>query len=140
MLVGSVAALFYGRQRTTIDIDIVVTAREVRPGQLGAVLSPEWMLDEQMAADSLLHGTMFNAIPLRGGPKVDFSPLKPGSFEETAFAHRERHDWYGTPVWIVTPADLVLSKLNWAKDTMSERQLADVRAIMSTGLVDEDDY
>jgi hypothetical protein len=93
-----------------------------------------------MAGDSLRHGTMFNAIPLRGGPKVDFSPMRPGSFEETAFSHRELHDWYGTPVWIVTPADLVLSKLNWAKDTMSERQLADVRAIMSTGLVDEDDY
>jgi hypothetical protein len=33
-------------------------------------------------------------------------------------------------IWIVAPEDLILSKLEWAKDSRSERQLEDVRNLL----------
>ncbi len=35
--------------------------------------------------------------------------------------------------WIVSKEDLILSKLIWAKDSESERQLQDVRNLIASG-------
>ncbi len=35
-------------------------------------------------------------------------------------------------IFIVAPEDLIISKLDWARDTRSEVQLADVRNLLST--------
>jgi len=139
MLTGSVAAFIYGRDRSTVDIDIVIGCARLIPGELVRSLEPEYFLDEQMVRDSLRSGEMFNAIPMTGGPKIDFIPLKPDPFEQTAFRRRASVDWHGTILSVATGKDLVISKLRWARESLSERQLADVRAIMSLGLVDEDE-
>ena len=139
MLVGSVAGLMYGRNRSTDDIDIVLDCARIDPARLSADFNPEYMLDEEMVRDSIRVGMMFNAIPWHGGPKVDLVPLKTDAFDQWCFRRRAREPWRETHVSVVRPDDLVLSKLRWAKDSMSERQLADVRAIMATGLVDEYD-
>ena len=139
MLTGSVAAFFYGRERSTNDIDIVLDCDLVRIAPFVAAFAPEWFLDDEMVRDSVHTGLMFNAIPLAGGPKIDFIPLKDDLFERTTFRRRIVQDWHGTPIQVCTGIDLVLSKLVWAKDSMSQRQLADIRAIMASGLVEEDD-
>lgn len=139
MLTGSVAAFLYGRNRSTVDIDIVLNCDRLPIGPLCDAFAPEYMLDPQMVRDSIPIGMMFNAIPMTGGPKIDLIPLKTEAFERTAFGRREVHDWHGTRLFVISAADLVLSKLRWAKQSQSERQLADVRAIMATGLVNEDD-
>jgi hypothetical protein len=35
-------------------------------------------------------------------------------------------------VWFISPEDLIISKLNWAKDSHSEIQMKDVRNLMET--------
>jgi hypothetical protein len=35
-------------------------------------------------------------------------------------------------MWFVSPEDLIISKLNWAKDSLSEIQLKDVRNLIGT--------
>jgi hypothetical protein len=139
MLTGSVAAFFYGRERSTNDIDIVLDCEALAVGPFVAAFAPEWFLDIEMVRDSVHHGFMFNAIPTPGGPKIDFIPLQDDLFERTKFRRRVVQDWHGTPIQVCTGVDLVLSKLGRAKDNRSERQLGDIRAIMSSGLVEEDD-
>jgi predicted nucleotidyltransferase len=39
----------------------------------------------------------------------------------------------GFEVWVVSKEDLILSKLHWAKESLSERQLADVENLIATG-------
>jgi hypothetical protein len=78
---------------------------------------------------------MFNAIPAMGGPKLDFIPLTSDPFDQVAFKRRIIHDWFGTPAFVVSGMDLVLNKLRWAKTSMSERQFADVRAILSNDVI-----
>ena len=36
-------------------------------------------------------------------------------------------------VWVVSKEDLILSKLHWARESQSERQLADVENLIATG-------
>ena len=60
-------------------------------------------------------------------------------FDRAAFARRRRVAWRGGTVWVISPPDLVISKLCWARLTHSDRQIADVRAILASGLVAKDD-
>ncbi len=139
MLVGSVAAFLYGHERSTHDIDVVFDPARVVPALVSAAFSPDYMLDPQMLSDTLRTGNMANAIAMRGGPKVDLVPLATHPFDRTAFERRESFEWQGRLIRVITPMDLVVSKLRWAKDSMSERQLGDVRAIMAMGRFDEHD-
>jgi len=36
-------------------------------------------------------------------------------------------------LWVTSKEDLILSKLQWARDSLSERQLADVQNLIATG-------
>lgn len=137
MLTGSVAALFYGRTRTTVDVDIVLDCAGLNPEALADALAPEYFLDTEMVRQSLETNLMFNALPLAGGPKIDIIPLSRDPFDQVAFSRRVMRDWFGTPASTISGMDLVLNKLRWAKDSMSERPLADVRAILNADVIED---
>lgn len=139
MLVGSVAAFLYGHERSTHDVDIVFDPQGVIPRLVASALAPEYMLDPLMLEDTLRSGYMSNALPMQGGPKIDLSPLGNDPFDRVAFERRQARDWYGREIRVISPPDLVISKLRWAKESMSERQLGDVRAIMAKGRINEHD-
>lgn len=52
--------------------------------------------------------------------KVDFLVRKDSEYRGEEFARRRRVEVDGQPLWIVTPEDLVISKLDWARDSYSE--------------------
>ena len=52
------------------------------------------------------------------------------------FARRLRCDVDGIALWATTPEDLVIAKLNWARDSRSEVQLRDVANLIATGNLD----
>jgi hypothetical protein len=62
--------------------------------------------------------------------KVDFIVRKQNEYRVEEFSRRQTIEIEGTPVSIVAPEDLLLSKLVWAKDTGSEMQLRDVRHML----------
>ena len=137
---GSVAGFYYGRERTTRDIDIVVDMATVEASSLAAALAPRYFLDERMVRDSALSGIMFNAIPNGAGPKIDFVPLSQDPYDRGQFARRAPADLGGARVVLIQGQDLVISKLRWAKASGSERQLADVRAILAAGVELDEDF
>lgn len=132
MVTGSTAALFWGRIRTTIDIDIVVDFRKVDPDHFALAFAPEYMLHAEMIRDTMRTGIMANALPLEGGPKLDLIPLKANDdFQLSAFERRIPLDWMGVPIFAASPEDVILNKLLWGRASDSQRQLADVQAIMA---------
>jgi len=139
MLTGSGAGMLYGLSRSTADFDIVLDLAHEQVAPLVEAFHEDYYIDPDAAFDAVERQAMFNIIPLEGGLKVDFIVLRDEPFDTTAFKRRRQVDWHGTPVWTISPADLVLSKLRWAQITYSDRQLADVRAIMASGRVAEDD-
>ncbi len=63
--------------------------------------------------------------------KVDVIVLKDAPYRIEEFERRRTVEVDSHPLWIVSPEDLVLSKLVWAKDSRSELQLRDVRSIIA---------
>ncbi|PYM16184.1 MAG: hypothetical protein DMD81_13190 [Candidatus Rokuibacteriota bacterium] len=62
--------------------------------------------------------------------KVDFVVRKDTEYRRTEFARRRRVALEGHSFFVVAPEDLIISKLDWARDSRSEVQLMDVRNLI----------
>lgn len=74
---------------------------------------------------------MFNMIHHAHVIKVDVIVRKDSDYRREEFARRRPVSVEGHELFIVSPEDLILSKLEWAKDTHSEVQLTDVRNVLA---------
>lgn len=128
MLTGSYASNIYGVVRSTFDADIVLRLVPGGMARLTGALAG-FYLDARTEAEVREVGGVFNAIHRDSGLKVDF--YLPGSdeFGRSSFARRRRQELWGETVWVISPEDLVLAKLLWAKQGGSGRQLEDARGI-----------
>ena len=97
------------------------------------MLGPEYYVSEEAAREAVLHQSSFNAIHERTLIKVDFMVRKLEDYRLHEFTRRVRLKVAGTNLWVVSKEDLILSKLHWAKESLSERQLADVENLIATG-------
>lgn len=132
MLSGSMAMNYYAQPRMTRDLDIVV---ELRPGdeaRLLALLDHDFEVDIEELSEAIATERMFNAIHVEKVVKVDFIVRKSSAFRREEFERRRQVVHMGAPLWIVSPEDLVLSKLWWAKDSRSDLQLRDVRNLIAS--------
>lgn len=131
MLVGSMAALAYGRDRSTKDLDVVL---EAGPSALRALVRslPEdrFYASEEAAMEALRYESQFNVLDMVTGWKVDLIPRKRRAFSEAEFARRSQLDVMGVPTYVASVEDVIVSKLEWAKAGGSERQLEDVRELV----------
>ncbi len=64
---------------------------------------------------------------------IDCIIKKENDFQKQSFTRRRKINFAGYDVRIISREDLILSKLNWAKDSKSEMQLRDVAAISRNG-------
>ncbi len=132
MVAGSVASSTWGEVRSTQDIDLVVVASRAALVRLCKALPPDrWYADVEMAIDAARRQSMFNIIDLESGWKVDIILRKGRAFSKAEFARRQRVEVDGTLVWLATPEDVILSKLEWAKASGSERQIRDAAGIVA---------
>lgn len=77
---------------------------------------------------------MFNLLHQEKIVKIDCVVRKDTDFQKQAFAQRQKIRFADDfDVWIIGKEDLILSKLNWAKETKSETQLRDVASILRNG-------
>jgi hypothetical protein len=88
--------------------------------------------------DSVADGTMFNVIHLTTFLKADFVLRRDDPYERAKFDRRRTVDLEGFSASVITPEDLILSKLVWARDSASARQEEDVRQLLrAVGALDE---
>jgi len=132
MLSGSFASAFYGAPRSTQDIDIVIDAS---PEQIRSFIqqlpADDYYSDLAAALEAHRHQSLFNVIDQASGWKIDFIIRKSRPFSEEEFRRRTAVSLHGVDLFIVTPEDAVLSKLEWAKRAQSQRQIVDVAAILA---------
>ncbi len=140
MLVGSAAGAWYGLDRTTADFDFVLDLTPAGVPRLVNAFTPGFYCDEEQIADAVRRRFMCNVVSHQTGLKADFIILKDRPFDRGGFARKASREWHGAPIWVTSGEDLVLNKLIWAKESQSERQLADVRAILASGRVELSDY
>jgi hypothetical protein len=131
MVSGSMAMNFYAEPRMTRDIDIVVELEVADADRLVQMFS-DFYCDVNTIRDAIAHRTLFNMIHHRSVVKVDFIVRKDEKYRRTELARRRSVVWQGVTLWVVTPEDLVLSKLWWARPSHSALQLGDVRNLIDS--------
>ena len=137
MLTGSLAMAYYARPRMTRDIDLVIELAPDAAPVLAMALGADYHADIEAISDALRNERPCNTIHLPTVVKIDLIPRKQGEYRRTEFERRQRVNFAGIDLWIVSREDLILSKLDWARDTRSELQLRDVRHLLE-GPLDAD--
>ena len=133
MLTGSVALNCYAQPRMTRDIDLVVAFFLKDAARIEQVLGPDYYVSPEAAREAVLQQSCFNAIHQRSLTKVDFMVRKNEEYRRHEFTRRVRVRVENFEVWVVSKEDLILSKLDWARDSHSQRQLADVENLIASG-------
>jgi hypothetical protein len=131
MITGSIAAGHYGYPRMTRDIDLVAQLEPGDAARLAAALGDDFGADAEVIHAAISRQAIFNVIHVEAIVKVDFVVLKHTPFRLEEFGRRRLAQVDGHPIWIVSPEDLVLSKLVWAKDSRSELQMRDIRGVIA---------
>ncbi|MEW6247054.1 MAG: hypothetical protein AB1555_10125 [Nitrospirota bacterium] len=132
MVTGSMAVNFYAVPRMTRDIDLVVEIDERVADHVVALFQDEFYVDRESVQSAVEARGMFNMIHMASVVKVDLIVRKDTEYRRTEFARKRRVSLEGQELFIVAPEDLVLSKLEWAKDSRSEVQLGDVRNLLAS--------
>jgi hypothetical protein len=131
MLTGSLAAAWYGAGRATLAIDLVVELQADRIGPLvDAISGPGVYVSPDAAREALDRESMFNVIDTGTGWKADLIVRKSRPFSRTEFGRRRAVEFEGVRLWVTTPEDLIIAKLEWAKLGGSARQIEDVRTLI----------
>lgn len=136
MLSGSMALNFYATPRMTRDIDIVIAMKKEDTERLVRTFQSEYYVDEQMIKESYRLSIPFNVIHLASVTKVDLILKTDTPFQRSAFARKLNLELSGSYYSVISPEDLVLAKLDWAKESFSEIQLRDVRSLLKLPRLD----
>lgn len=129
MVTGSMAANFYATPRMTRDIDLVVELSISDVGRVVGLFHDEYYIDQDMVQQAVRNRSMFNMIHNALVVKVDCVVRKDSDYRREEFSRRRPVVVNGQQVMIVAPEDLILSKLDWAKESRSQMQFDDVRSI-----------
>jgi hypothetical protein len=126
VIVGGLAAVYYGRPRTTMDLDVIVRFEPNSIERLCAALRkygfdvlPQEMQD---AAKEKTHVSVFDRkSPYRLDLKWSATLL-----DETSLTRKKCVKIYGEKAWIESPEDLIAGKLLFG----SPQDLEDVQAVL----------
>jgi hypothetical protein len=131
MLTGSTAMNYYAEPRMTRDLDFVVALQASDWPKVKAVFEMDYYVPEAAAQSAIARRSVFNLIHFDSTIKVDCVVLKESDYRQAEFARRQQITVEDFALWIVSPEDLILSKLVWAKPSHSEMQLRDVRNLLT---------
>ena len=130
---GGFAISVYGTPRYTADIDIIIELLEKNIKPLAKKLleiEKDVYVDEGMIREALLHKSEFNFIEPDFGLKVDFFVKDNSLYNKLKIKRRIEQDIFGQGIFFVSPEDLILSKLLWAKDSESQKQYGDIKTVL----------
>jgi len=137
MVTGSFAMSAYAVARTTMDIDVVLEIQSADPKQFEQRFIGDYYVDASSIVHAKEHQSMFNIINNSTLVKVDCIVKKRDPFEVEKFSRRRKSEIGGAEFWVIGKEDLIISKLRWAKDSLSERQFEDIRGLLESGADNE---
>ncbi len=138
MITGSMALNYYAVPRMTRDIDLVAEVSAADTERVCALFDPDFYLDRDAVRTAIADRTTFNLIHTRLVVKVDVIVRKDSEYRVEEFRRRRRVTVDDLSLVIVAPEDLIISKLDWARETSSEVQLADARNVLASAGVDRE--
>jgi len=129
MISGSLGSSMHGEPRATNDIDLVIDPTQEQLDCFVNSLGKGYYVSPEAAADAFRRRFMFNVIDHQAGWKADLIIRKNRPFSIEEFGRRVTGSILGLQVQVVSAEDAVLSKLEWARQSKSERQFRDALGI-----------
>lgn len=128
MVTGSLSVIFYGRPRSSHDIDFVIEAKAKDLEKIKEAfkqLPDEFLKDIGDIENAVLNRKSFNLLHLPTYLKLDFWLLKDDKFDKERFGRRKNIKVFGQKMSFASPEDTILMKLLWYKETKIEKHLID---------------
>ena len=129
MLSGSVSSSFHGEPRATRDVDIVIAPSEEQVSNFAGTLGDSYYVSLDAVRYAFAHNSMFNVIDNESGWKADFIIRKDRPFSLREFERKCTAKIKELDVWVTSCEDIILSKLEWAKNSHSEQQFRDALGV-----------
>lgn len=128
---GGVAAVAYGEQRFTHDMDMVIRLSEDDAHLIAKALEEDGYYVSLPSMLDARWGGFFNVIHLETNVKVDFFVSRPDSIIRWAFQHRRRLAFDEIRLAsYMPPESVILTKLRAYQDSKSSRHLDDIEGIL----------
>jgi len=135
MLSGSMAMSTYTGPRYTRDFDFVVHLKPVDASLLADFFRQGYYCDEDSIKDAINKEGMFNIIDHKSNYKADFIILKSHPYRKVEFERRRLVEFLDMKIYLVSPEDLLISKLIWIQEIRSSVQSDDIKLLSElTGL------
>ena len=132
MVTGSFAMSAYGEIRMTRDIDVVIQIAENQIEPFTELFRREYYVSDESIRRAIANRSMFNVISHIHGGKIDCIIMKDTDFARASFQRRYREKVAEVEFWTTTKEDLIIAKLNWARDSHSEMQIRDIANLTLT--------
>ncbi|MEP6704841.1 MAG: hypothetical protein ABJB34_08555 [Acidobacteriota bacterium] len=132
MVTGSFAMSAYGEIRFTRYIDVVIQITEDDIARFVRTFESDYYVSDESVRRAIASRSMFNLISHEHGGKIDCIVMKDTEFGRASFGRRWKVIVSGVEIWTTTKEDLVIAKLNWARETHSEMQIRDIANLTSS--------
>jgi len=129
MISGSLGSSLHGEPRATNDIDLIIAPTGRQLNIFIQSLGDDYYVSSEAADEAFRNRSMFNVIDYKTGWKADIIIHKGRPFSVEEFNRRIQGEIEGVQVFVVSPEDAILSKLEWSKAGKSERQFRDAQGI-----------
>jgi predicted nucleotidyltransferase len=114
-LVGSFASNYYGIPRSTKDADFVIQLATGVGEDFARRLGDEFQVDPQLSFETVT-GTHRQLVRNRKRRfKIELFILSADEHDQQRFARRQEVSLFGRKVWLLSPEDVIVSKLRWAR-------------------------
>jgi hypothetical protein len=136
VIIGGFAAIMYGINRATYDIDIVVDLEESHIEALAeAYPLPRYYADPYQMRNAIRIRSIFNIIDTERGEKADLFPITMDERYRPALDNRVRQvaEIVGQEpleVWAARPEDVIFGKLLAWAELQTERHASDIYEMM----------
>jgi hypothetical protein len=131
---GSLASSLVGEPRTTVDADIAIRVSADHEQELLERASALFYVPLESTREAIRAHTSFNLVDTAHGLKVDLFVLGDGILDRMQIERRVpvAIPGFDRELWVTSPEDQVLRKLEWYRDggSVSDRQWRDVIAIL----------
>jgi hypothetical protein len=135
MVTGSVAAIFYGEPRLTLDVDLVIFLNDLDIARLVEIFPPSDFYvppPEVIAAEARreTHGH-FNILHLPTGFKADLYLTGRDELQAWAFRFQRQVPFEGETITLAPPEYVIVRKLEYYREGGSEKHLRDLRSMLA---------
>jgi hypothetical protein len=125
LLAGSFASNYYGIPRSTQDADFVLQHAGGVGGEFAAQLGAAFDLDPQWSFETVTGNYRQYLRHVGTSFKIELFQLSADEHDQARFARRLERVLFDRVVWFLSPEDVVVSKLRWAR-SKDEEDVKDV--------------